>query len=201
MSALQHSMRAFQQSMSALRRTTMLALFAMVAIAGACKPKAAPIVTKKLMLPDSAQQLIFGFNVFLTNNGINKGRLLSDTAFMYNEANGNRAELRRVNATFFTALGADDGTMTSKQGTYNERLSRLEGRGDVIVIRKDGSRLQSPQLVYDNARNQIYSDSSFILNQPDRQLTGIGFDSDPKLTQFRCHKSCKVSAPVKVPRS
>jgi LPS export ABC transporter protein LptC len=173
---------------------------AVAATMGACKPKAAPIVTKKLVLPDSAEQVVFGFDVFLTTNGINKGRLLSDTAFMYSEGNGKRAELRRVNATFYTALGADDGAMSSRAGTYNERLSRLEGRGNVIVTRKDGSRLTSPQLVYDNARNQIFSDSSFVLNQPARQLTGIGFDSDPKFTTFHCHMGCKVTAPVRVPK-
>lgn len=171
-----------------------------VAAAAACKPKAQPIATKKIVLPDSAEQVIFGFDVFLTTNGINKGRLLSDTAFMYSEANGKRAELRRVHATFFTTTGTDDGTMAARAGTYNERLSRLEGRGDVVVNRKDGSRLTSPQLVYDNARNQIFSDSSFVLNQPSRQMSGIGFDSDPKFTTFHCHRACKVNAPVRVPK-
>ena len=167
----------------------------------ACKPKAAPIAARKLVLPDSAEQVMFGVNVMLTDNGVNKGRLLGDTAYMYSESTGKRLELKRVNFTFFTPTGADDGTMSSIAGTYSERLNRLEGRGNVIVTRKDGSRLESPQLVYDNARNQIFSDSSFVLHQPNKQVyTGIGFESDPKLNNLKCFRNCKLTAAVQVPR-
>ncbi|MEP6763760.1 MAG: LPS export ABC transporter periplasmic protein LptC [Gemmatimonadaceae bacterium] len=179
-------------------RLTAIALVASTAFA--CKEKPAPIAARKLVLPDSAEQVIFGMSVVLTDNGVNKGRLLSDTAFMYNEQTGKRLELKRVNFTFFTATGADDGIMSSHDGTYSERLNRLEGRGDVVIIRKDGNRLQTPQLVYDNARNQIFSDSSFTLIQPKKQtLTGIGFESDPKLNNLKCMRNCKLSAAIQVP--
>ena len=169
------------------------------AVIPSCKQKAAPIVAKKLVLPDSAQQMVYGFNMVLTDNGVSKGRLLADTAYTYQESTGMRYELRRLNLKFFTPTGVDDGTMTGKEGTYNERLNRIEGRGNVIVIRKDGNRLDSPQLVYDNARNQIFSDSSFILIQPGKQtLTGIGFESDPKLNNLKCHQNCKYAGSTKV---
>ena len=178
---------------------TLCALAALMVLA-ACKTKARPIVAKKVVLPDSAEQVIFGMSAFLSDNGVRKGRLLSDTAYMYNEATGKRLELRRVNFTFFTPTGADDGTMTARTGTYSERLNRLEGRGTVIVARKDGSRLESPQLVYDNARNQIFSDSNFVLHQTRQVTTGIGFESDPKLNNLKCMRNCKLNASVQVPR-
>ncbi|MEP6779546.1 MAG: LPS export ABC transporter periplasmic protein LptC [Gemmatimonadaceae bacterium] len=185
-----------------LRRPVALLMLALVSAAAlACKGKPAPIVTKKIVLPDSAEQVIFGMSVVLTDNGVNKGRLLADTAFMYNEASGKRLELKRVNFTFFTPTGADDGTMTAREGTYSERLNRLEGRGSVVIIRKDGNHLESPQLVFDNARNQIFSDSSFSLTQPreKKTITGIGFESDPKLNNFKCLRNCKANAAVQVP--
>lgn len=55
--------------------------------------------------------------------------------------------------------------------------------------------------MYDQARNQIYTDSAFVLNEPDRLLTGIGFESDPHMTSFRCLRACKGIAPVQIPRS
>ena len=182
------------------QRATLLMLALVCVSAFACKEKAAPIVAKKIVLPDSAEQVIFGMSVILTDNGVNKGRLLADTAFMYNEPSGKRLELKRVNFTFFTPTGADDGTMASREGTYSERLNRLEGRGSVVIIRKDGNRLDSPQLVFDNARNQIFSDSTFTLVQPRKQtLSGIGFESDPKLTNLKCMRNCKASAAIQVP--
>ena len=183
--------------------TRMLLVAAALGLASftACKPKPAPIAAKKLVLPDSAEQMIFGFRVVLTTDGVKKGLMLADTAYLYQQGGSIRAELKRVHLTFFTPEGVDDGTMTGREGTWVEALKRVEGRGSVIIIRKDGNRLESPQLVFDNARNQIFSDSSFVLTRPGKPgISGIGFESDPKLTNLRCIKNCKVFGAVRVPK-
>jgi LPS export ABC transporter protein LptC len=161
---------------------------------GAIKPAAA----KSSAIPDSADQVTFGFRAIVTDQGVSKGLLLSDKAFVYDD--GTRLVLDRVNFTFYTGQGLKDGVMTSRTGIYNTRLSRLEARGDVVVTRDDGKRLTSQQLVYDQARNQIFTDSAFVLNEPSRQLTGNGFESDPRMTAFRCIRNCKILAPLQVPR-
>jgi len=160
---------------------------------------AKPAVAKASVIPDSADQVIIGLRTVLTDQSVAKGLLLSDTAFTYDD--GRRLVLRRVNVTFYTPQGLRDGVMTSRTGAYNSALSRLEATGDVVVTRDDGKRLTTAQLVYDQARNQIYTDSAFVLNEPDRLLTGIGFESDPHMTSFRCLRACKGIAPVQIPRS
>lgn len=181
-------------------RLTALTMLTVVGLsAAACPAKNKPAMQRatKSALPDSAEQMGFGVRTFLTDRGVNKGELLADTAFTYED--GTRLELRRVNLTFFTSQGLKDGTMTSKTASYNSRLSRIEARGDVVVIRDDGKRLTTQQLVYDQVRNQFYTDSAFVLNEPKRSLTGIGFESDPRLSNFRCLRACKGVAPVNVP--
>lgn len=181
-------------------RTVGIAVFAVLLLsAAACPSSKKPAVQRaaKSMLPDSAEQMGFGVRTFLTDKGINKGELLADTALTYED--GTRLELRRVNLTFYTSQGLKDGTMTSKTASYNSRLSRIEARGDVVVIRDDGKRLTTQQLVFDQVRNQFYTDSAFVLNEPKRSLTGIGFESDPRLNNFRCLRACKGVAPVSVP--
>ncbi len=163
------------------------------------KAKASPVTAraKKSALPDSADQMIFGGSTVLTNQGVSNGRLLSDTMYVYDD--GARLDLRRVNMTFFTKQGIKDGVLTARAGAYNSRLSRLEATGDVVVVRDDGKRLTTPQLVFDQARNQIFSDSSFTLVEPSRQLSGIAFESDPQFHNFKCLRACKMIAPVKLP--
>lgn len=149
------------------------------------------------LLPDSAEQLGWGVRMRLTNESTARGELLADTTYTYD--GGNRFELRVVNVTFFDALGAKDGQLTAREGTYNKRLNRLEARGNVVVVRADGRRLETQQLVYDELRNQIFSDSAFVLNEPPkRQITGIGFESDPQLTKLRVIRNFKGVAPVQV---
>ncbi len=176
-----------------------LGVFAITAFAAACGDSSgvAPAAADDTILPDSAEQLIYGLRVVLTAQSVAKGDLLADIAYTYDA--GNRLELRRINVTFFNELGEEDGTMTAREGTYNQRQNRLEARGDVVIVRKSGERLESQQVVYDELRDQIFSDSAFVLNQPPkRQITGVGFESDPQLTKFRVLKAFKGVAPVTV---
>lgn len=190
--------------MYAARWTQVLGCLAAVALLGAARcpnrkaaAKASPSpVTSSL--PDSADQVIYGLRTVLSDQSVAKGLLLSDTAFVYDD--GGRLVMQQVHVTFYTAQGIKDGVMTSLSGIYNSRLSRLEARGNVVVTRDDGTRLTSPQLVYDQARNQIFTDSAFVLNEPTRSLSGIGFESDPRMTSFRCIKGCKAVVPVQIPR-
>lgn len=183
-------------------RWTRVALLASVLAAvgvAACNESSgtAPKTSADTVLPDSAEQGLWDTEVMLTGNSVARGRLLSDVIYMYE--GGNRLELSPVHVTFFDSLGAEDGVMTAKEGTYNKRLNRLEVRGDVVIARENGTRLESPKLVYDELRNQIFSDTTFVLNEPPRrQLSGIGFESDPQLTQFRVLKNAKGVAPVTV---
>jgi LPS export ABC transporter protein LptC len=149
-------------------------------------------------MPDSADQRTLALRTLLSDQGVTKGLLLSDTAFVYED--GTRLALRRVHFTFYTAQGKRDGVMTARTGSYNSRLSRLEATGDVVVTRNDGKRLTSQQLVYDQARNQIFTDSAFVLVEPNRHLSGIGLESDPQFATVRCLRSCKGVAPVQLPR-
>lgn len=183
-----------------MRVRFLLLPLAVITLGGAACPSKPPVAkraSKTTAIPDSADQVGYGMRHVLTDKGVAQGELLADTAFVYDE--GTRLEMRRLNMTFFTKQGLKDGVMTAREGTYNTRLQRLEARGDVVVVREDGKRFTSQQLVFDQVRNQFYSDSAFALVEPTRQLSGTGFESDPRLTNFKCLRACKGVAPVQVP--
>jgi hypothetical protein len=70
----------------------------------------------------------------------------------------------------------------------------MEARGDVVVVSEDGRRLTTPELRYGQTRNQIMSDSSFVLTDSTQKMTGVGFVSDPNMNNVRCLKACAGSA-------
>lgn len=190
--------------MSAFRTIALLVLMAttMAAQCPGTRKRARPAAKAAKAideLPPGAEQRIDGMRVVLTNQGVSRGVLLSDIAYTYDQSQGGRLELERVNFTFFDSQGGPDGVLTSQQGTYSPNLQRLEVRGDVIINRIDGRRLTTPKLVYDQLRNQVMSDTTFTLAEPTRQISGIGFESDPRLTLFRCLRACKAIAPVTIP--
>jgi hypothetical protein len=65
----------------------------------------------------------------------------------------------------------------------------MVARDSVIVVTEEGRRLVTPELKYDQALNQISSDSAFVLTEPGRSLSGIGFRSDPNMQNVRILKT------------
>ena len=155
-------------------------------LAGACNKTTEPPIAKSTMA-DSADQTMYGARSLLTDRGLLRAELLSDTAYFFDE--NTRIELQKVHVTFYATNGAKNAVLTSRAGTYNTRTNVMEARGDVVVLSEDGRRLVSPQLRFDQARNEISSDSAFTLTEPGRQVSGIGFVSDPDMNNIRILKT------------
>lgn len=173
------------------RRTAAVAWLAVAAVLapalGACRDRGAQPPVQASAVPDTADQTIFGVCTILTDNGMMRAELLADTAFAFEE--GTRFELRKVHTTFFDRLGAKNAVLTSRQGTYRSRQNDMEARGDVVVVSEQGKRLETPVLKYNQARDEISSDSAFVLTEPNRRVEGIGFVSDPNMNNVRILQS------------
>ena len=174
-------------------------LIAALIVASACRQGAEPPPVRMDQMADSADQVMYGARTLLTDQGLMRAELLADTAYFFDE--NTRIELRTVHTTFYTTAGAKDAVLTSREGTYNTRFNRMEARGNVVVVSEDGRRLESPQLRLDQTRNEISSDSSFVLTEPGRRLTGVGFIADPNLNHLRCLRACSgAGGAVTVPQ-
>jgi LPS export ABC transporter protein LptC len=178
-----------------MRRRLRFAFMAVpLGAAVACSDGTAPPPISRSPLADSADQLMFGIETLLTDRGVLNARLESDTAFFFDE--NTRIELRGVDLTFYTRTGERNSVLTSREGTYNMRQSKMEARGNVVVVSEDGKRLTSEQLRYDQTRDEISSDSAFVLTEPDRRIEGIGFTSDPNMNNVRVHRLIEGSGAV-----
>jgi LPS export ABC transporter protein LptC len=165
--------------------SSLLSLVATALLAGCRDRGAQPTITAAAR--DSADQTIFGVRTLLTDAGLMRAELLADTAYAYED--GTRFELRDVKTTFFTKVGARDAVLTSREGTYRSRSNNMEARGNVVVVSEQGRRLETPILRYDQTRNEISSDSAFVLTEPNRRLEGVGFVSDPNMSNVRILQS------------
>lgn len=165
----------------------------------ACGETQGPPVASRSLLPDSAEQMLFGVELTLSDAGVRRAIVRSDTVFMYDE--NTREELRKVIARFFTTAGEQEAVLTSDQGSHSTRLGTMEARGNVIVISREGKQLNSPHLKYDPTRNEISSDSAFTLTEGDRVTKGVGFVSNPDMTNMRILAGAQVTGTeVKIPR-
>ena len=174
------------------RRLAMAGILIAAGLTMACGEESTPpAVTQGNKQLDSAEQVMFGVRHVLTSKGVQQAELHSDTALFFDEST--RIELKKVDLTFFRTTGAKDARLTSREGTYNTRLQMMEARGTVIVQSEDGKRLTTSQLRYDQGRDEIRTDSAFVLTQPGQRMEGIGFISDPNVTRFSCLRACRGS--------
>lgn len=163
-----------------------------------CKRRgSSPPVKTQATLADSAEQVMINVRSLLTDKGVQRGELFADTAYIFDD--NTRFELRKVRATFNTSTGAKDGVMSADRGRYDSRQQVLEGFGNVVIITNSGKRLASPHLRYMQGINEVSSDTSFTLTEPGRNLSGIGFKSDPQLTRFSILKGGSGRGSLTIP--
>jgi len=163
-----------------------LIVASLAVILGACSEKTQPPLATGSALADSADQVMYGARFNLTDKGLERARMEADTAYFFED--NTRIELENVHTTFYTAAGAKDAVLTSRRGTYNSRTSNMVARKNVVVVSEDGRRLTTPELIYNQQRNEISSDSAFVMTEPNRRLEGIGFRSDPDMKNIQILK-------------
>jgi len=125
---------------------------------------------------DSADQMMINMSHYVTDAGVQRTHVRSDTAYLYASQT---AELRNVHITFYDQRGVETSTLTSHEGTYHWRTGDMEARGNVVVVRVDGATLRTEVLRYSQTKNEVTSDKPFVFDEPTRHIEGEGFTSDP----------------------
>ena len=144
------------------------------------------------MLADHLFENVPHDRLFRLDHGLQRAQLESDTAYFFED--NTRVELERVHMTFFTATGAKNAVLTSDRGTFNSRTNNMFARKNVVVVTEDGKRLTTAELLYNQQRNEISSDSAFVMTEPNRRLEGVGFRSDPDMKNIQILKAASGMA-------
>jgi len=182
-----------------MTRAPVLVLALATLAATGCRDAQSPPVADSSLLPDSAEQMMFGVSFVLTDQGIRRAEVRADTALTYED--NTRTELRVVRTIFYTPTGEQNAVLTSDRGTHRLRLGSMEARGHVVVVSEDGRTLETAHLKFDPTRNEISSDSAFTLTERERVTQGVGFVSNPEMTNMRILRAAQVSGtPVTIPK-
>jgi LPS export ABC transporter protein LptC len=164
------------------RSAILLLAVAAAAGASACADRSRPPPTRA-GLADSADHEMYGARGTLNDRGVMRAELEADTAYFFED--NTRVEMDNVHTIFFTQAGVRDAVLTSRHGRYNTRAGDMVAYGNVVVVNEAGRRLTTEELQYNQARNEFYSDSAFTMTEPGRELSGIGFRSDPNMNNVR----------------
>jgi LPS export ABC transporter protein LptC len=126
-----------------------------------------------------ADYVIFGLTDYLTRGGVREALVQADTAYFYRDST---VVILRGNVhllAYDKDLGTERAQVSSDRGRLNTINNSMVARGNaILLIEKDGRRIESSELSYYPALDVISSDSITVMHEGDMIVEGTGFDSD-----------------------
>jgi|TARA_B110000116_G_scaffold163676_1_gene141550 LPS export ABC transporter protein LptC len=133
-----------------------------------------------------ADYVIFGLTDYLTRDGVREALVEADTAYFYRDST---VVILQGNVRLW-AYNRDSGLeraqVSSSRGRLDTTNNSMVASGNaVLLIERDGRRIESPELNYHPARDAISSDSATILYEGSMVVEGTGFDADLDFVNVR----------------
>jgi LPS export ABC transporter protein LptC len=76
-------------------------------------------------------------------------------------------------------------SITARYAKQFDKESRWEAKNDVVAVNLAGDTLKTEHLIWDEKTGRIYSDQYVKIIRPDQIITGIGFESDQSMGNWR----------------
>ena len=75
--------------------------------------------------------------------------------------------------------------ITSRYAKQYVKENRWEAKNDVVAVNMAGDTLKTEHLVWDERNGKIFSEQFVKIVRPDQIITGVGFESDQAMTNWR----------------
>jgi LPS export ABC transporter protein LptC len=93
-------------------------------------------------------------------------------------------EADSVTVYLFDAAGDSSATLHADQVIYFDQDGYFDARGDVVVVSKEGSRLESEHLIWEEESRKIYTPNFVQMTTADERLQGYGLEADENLENY-----------------
>ena len=86
------------------------------------------------------------------------------------------------------SLSSESATLTANYAIFYEDRKLWEAKGDVVAVNKDGRRLYTSQLFWNQATHRIYSNVDSKIVSADEVYHCEGFESDEQMKDWTYRK-------------
>ncbi len=144
------------------------------------------LVTDAVVERDSMPAMTtFDVNTLISDSGIIRYRILADEWMVYDRRNPPRWAFEKgIYVEKFDTLHSVEAMIVADTAYYNTETEVWTLIGNVHIESIKGERFDT-QLMYWNQKTQrVYSDKYIEIIQPERTITGYGFDSNQQMTEY-----------------
>ena len=80
-------------------------------------------------------------------------------------------------------------SITSNYAQFFEKDDKWEAKNNVIAVNPQGDTLKTEHLIWEEKKGKIYSEQFVKIIRKDQVITGIGFESDQNLSNWKIKKA------------
>lgn len=137
----------------------------------------------------------FNVNYLFSENGNLKAKLTTGHVQQRTEGDSTNPQAvhyfkRGVKIQFFNMQTHEqESLLTSSEGKLNKQAGLADLNGNVTAIGKEGAKLETAQLFWDEKQNKIYTTGYVKIQNANRVIEGEGFESNTELTRYRIFKA------------
>jgi LPS export ABC transporter protein LptC len=91
---------------------------------------------------------------------------------------------RGLKVRFFNKNGELSSRLRADYALQLLEEGRWEARGNVVVINREGEKLQTEKLFWDSRRERIYTEAFVRMTTEDEVILGHGFEADQNFEQY-----------------
>lgn len=111
----------------------------------------------------------------------------------YRNEGSEETRLDSLRVDFYQGAPEVRSVLTSDSGRVDAKKGILVAVGNVVVVTREGNRLETEKLVWNRITSRVRSDTLVRMTRGSDVLTGIGFESDPDLTTYSLQRDVRAS--------
>lgn len=145
--------------------------------------KLAEAIDENDSLPDMRTT---GVTSLVSDSGMIRYKILTEEWLIYSKRNPPYWAFEKgVYLEKFDTLFHVDASIKADTAYYYEKKKLWELRGNVHIQSQRGDRFDTELMFWDQDKEKIYSDRFIRIEQPERILTGYGFESNQEMTEYQ----------------
>ncbi len=169
--------------------TTALAVMVMFILFSACSgnhKKLGAAITERDSLPIMDTR---GVTTLISDSGITRYRINTEEWQIYDRKSPSYWAFQKgIYLEKFDSVFNVEASIKADTAYYYDKKKLWELLGHVVIKNLKGETFNTEQLYWDQNRQKVYSDRFIRIEQPDKIITGRGFESNQQMTIYTIRK-------------
>ena len=150
----------------------------------------AEVINEDDSLPDMRT---LGVTSWVSDSGMIRYKIVTEEWLVYSKRNPPFWAFEKgVYLEKFDTLFHVDASIKADTAYYYEQKKIWELRGNVHIQSQRGDKFDTELMYWDQDREKIYSDKFIRIEQPERILTGYGFESNQEMTEYQIFNNAGI---------